>query len=390
MDERKADRFNLWGWILFIVSALFFIWAHERDKNIGYFLSGCCVGLATLTHLYGAFILAPFALLLLWQEGWGILRRRPLYLLAAGWVLLLIPWLLYVLQDLTAYQGQMLRHQSRFGFSNPAFYLDNLLRELYRYGKFIDHFRAPVLFPRPGFWLMIITLIAANLELWQRARDRSFNARFLFLTLPLLTLLFALLMSFKRYTYIILQLPFLALQIGLGIIILWQMARRRGAAWQIILALLLSAAVVDGGLAIGQNLQQARQTTPYLAITDDIRRHVPQGARIMMLHEYWLGFSDYDVYSTDLLLMLTDPAFQLEEPQTITAVMHDINPDFVIAKEDILRGYLTHPEEIARPSLVEHFRTFDGYLMQSCQTIELNQNDPLYGTALLFDCRTQK
>ncbi|HMB76497.1 MAG TPA: hypothetical protein VKN76_08865 [Kiloniellaceae bacterium] len=40
MDERKADRFNLWGWILFIVSALFFIWASLRSGDTIGFLGG--------------------------------------------------------------------------------------------------------------------------------------------------------------------------------------------------------------------------------------------------------------------------------------------------------------------------------------------------------------
>jgi hypothetical protein len=34
MDERKAHKFNLWGWILFVVSALFFIWASLRSGDV--------------------------------------------------------------------------------------------------------------------------------------------------------------------------------------------------------------------------------------------------------------------------------------------------------------------------------------------------------------------
>lgn len=40
MDERKADRYNLWGWIFFIVSALFFIWTSLRSGDAIGFLGG--------------------------------------------------------------------------------------------------------------------------------------------------------------------------------------------------------------------------------------------------------------------------------------------------------------------------------------------------------------
>jgi energy-coupling factor transporter transmembrane protein EcfT len=40
MDERKAHKFNLWGWILFVVSALFFIWASLRSGDVVSLIGG--------------------------------------------------------------------------------------------------------------------------------------------------------------------------------------------------------------------------------------------------------------------------------------------------------------------------------------------------------------
>jgi F0F1-type ATP synthase assembly protein I len=54
MDERKAHKFNLWGWILFMVSALFFIWASLRSGDVVsligglFFLIACFVFLIPL------------------------------------------------------------------------------------------------------------------------------------------------------------------------------------------------------------------------------------------------------------------------------------------------------------------------------------------------------
>ena len=51
MDERKADKFNLWGWILFIVSALFFIWASLKSGDPISFLGGLFFLIACLVFL---------------------------------------------------------------------------------------------------------------------------------------------------------------------------------------------------------------------------------------------------------------------------------------------------------------------------------------------------
>ena len=51
MDERKADKFLLWGWILFIVSALFFIWASLRSGDLIGFLGGFFFLLACFVFL---------------------------------------------------------------------------------------------------------------------------------------------------------------------------------------------------------------------------------------------------------------------------------------------------------------------------------------------------
>lgn len=40
MDERKSDLFHLLGWVLFIVSAFFFIWAALHSGDILGFLGG--------------------------------------------------------------------------------------------------------------------------------------------------------------------------------------------------------------------------------------------------------------------------------------------------------------------------------------------------------------
>jgi predicted PurR-regulated permease PerM len=120
---------------------------------------------------------------------------------------------------------------------------------------------------------MVLTVVTANTSLWRRRHEA--NGRFLLLSLPILALLLALLISFKRYTYIILPLPFLALQIAYGLEVLVKWVGDNGRLWQWALALLLVFAFAEGmGLTI-KNLQAARAATSYTDLTNEIRGYLP-------------------------------------------------------------------------------------------------------------------
>jgi 4-amino-4-deoxy-L-arabinose transferase-like glycosyltransferase len=350
--------------------------------ELGYFGVGLLVGLATLTHIYGAFILALFVLWLWQRQGWSLLRQRILYLLLAGWLLALLPWLIYILQDLSAYLGQQLRHQTRFHLFELHFYIDNLLREPWRYLKLIGRFRPPIIWPRPGFWLMLMTVTVANAALWRRRHEA--NARFLLLALPTLALLLALLISFKRYVYIILILPFLALQVGYGLSVCEEWVRQRPFFWRLLFWLFVAAALIEGIMVTAQNLQAAAATTPYYELTEQIRASLPKQARLLALHEYWLGLADYDFYTIDLALVLSDPAYGYEPTPSIEQVVAQIAPDTVIIPDTLLKAYET-PESLPSVALAQKLQALDAYLLQQCQLArEIATAD--YGLIFIFVC----
>ncbi|KPJ85436.1 MAG: hypothetical protein AMS18_16310 [Gemmatimonas sp. SG8_17] len=82
-----------------------------RMRTWGLLATGFLAGLATLSHLYGAFILLTFVTVLVWQERWSVIKQPSTYSLPLGWLLALAPWLYYVAQDVGAYRGQMSRHE---------------------------------------------------------------------------------------------------------------------------------------------------------------------------------------------------------------------------------------------------------------------------------------
>src|SRR5258708_12916712 len=120
-------------------------------------------GLAGLAHLYGLFLLPVFCLALVWNRGARWVRHSALLL--GGALLVWFPYLLYVLSDLTEWRGQTQGYAPRFDILNPAWYWNNITRELMRYA-IGWHSDAPLLL-RAGFWFVLLYL---PLGLWLLAR----------------------------------------------------------------------------------------------------------------------------------------------------------------------------------------------------------------------------
>jgi hypothetical protein len=229
---------------------------------------------------------------------------------------------------------------------------------------------------------MVVAVLAANLALWRRRSEA--NSRFLLLSLPLLALLLALLISFKRYTYIILPLPFLALQIAYGLVVLTTWAGANGRVWQYGLALLLLLALAEGLSLTLKNLQAAQAATSYADVTTEIKSYLPGQARIIMHHGYWLGLAGYDAYSLDLLFILSDPAYGFSNPPTIDQLIQQLAPDYIIVADHLLKSY-HQPALLPSLELAQKWQALDSYLQQQCQLNgEVQTAD--YGLIFIFAC----
>jgi len=389
LDFARVLRYDIMAplWLLaashlFLLHSQFTI--HNSPFTITHLIIGFLIGLATLSHLYGAFILPVFGVLLIWQAGWR--AWRPFLLIIAGWSLTLLPWLIYILQDLPAYQGQMLRHENRFDLLNPVFYVNNLRGEIWRYVKFIGRFRPPVLFPRPGFWLMAVAVIAAYIHLWPQIRRPHLSARFLFITLPMLATLLALLVSFKRYSYVALLLPFLAILVGLGIVVIWNWLRGRGRWWRLLFGLWLLVAVAEGLFSVAETRQTAATITPYRELTAVLHQHISPNSRPLALHTYWLALADYDVAALDLAYNLTDPAFVGHDARPLPQVIHTLAPDYIIVPQEALKAYQTNPQALPGEQVINFWRTLDSIIQTDCPDEVMRMTTDGYGVVTVYRC----
>lgn len=386
LDLARVVRFDIWVPVWVLAASLCFFWAHTAHRSpVGYALTGFLAGLATLTHVYGAFILVVLALVLLCSEGWPVLRQPPLYLLAGGFLLAVLPWALYVLGDFAAYQGQMAKHGSLSDLLRPAFYLDNLYREPWRYLAWIGgSFRRPVLWPRLGIYLLAAGVGLALTALWRRVRaERRPPEVFLLIAWPVLALLLAVLIHYKRYYYVLLLLPFLTLQLALAVRLLWRQTRWRPAVVRAALAGVLALAAVEGVYGVAQSWQAARATTPYAVLSGQLQAAIPPGARVLLAEPYWLGLADHHARSIQLAFLLSDE-YYFDNPPAMGAVLLRLDPDYVVTEERLLDIYGRDPD--ATSDNAADWRELDAYLRQHCPVVAADIVTPDYGEVKVYAC----
>jgi 4-amino-4-deoxy-L-arabinose transferase-like glycosyltransferase len=386
-DIARIIRFEILVPVWVVGACLCLDWAYRRQSPWGFFLTGVLGALAALTHVYGAFVLAVPVVVLLWHEGPGSLRRAPLYLVALGAAVAMLPWVLYVAQDFPAYQGQMLRHRDRMDLLNPWFYVTNLVEEPRRFLPwFGGSVRHPVLWPRLGIWFLAVGVAVANVLLWRGIRARRrFEDRLLLAALPVMWLLLASTILLKRYVYVMVLMPFFALQVGLA----WTWAWRRLQHRRYLRGLLLvvaTLAVVETGAGVLQSLQAARATSSYLGVTERLLRVVPPNARVMALSHYWFGLRERDVYSLDLIFVLTGQRFGHVQPPSVSQIIDRVAPDYLIVQEELLEAYNRNPQSLANAELGEQWRSLDAYIDSRCATLVHGQETVGYGRVLVFRC----
>jgi 4-amino-4-deoxy-L-arabinose transferase-like glycosyltransferase len=439
LDLARVARYDIAVPPLVLAALLCFVWAETKDQGpktkearclvLGlwalvcqhwhYLITGALVGLAALAHVYGAFVLAPIGALLLWRHGARLIRRPAPYLIAAGCGLALLPWALYVLQDLPSYRGQMLPERARFRLADPIFYLASLWSEPARYRRLFFDGAELSLWPRVGIWVAAIGLPLSSALLFCRAvgpmtnderptvahswslvvgpprllsqpANRHASAlpdRLLLLTLPLLALLLALLVNLKFYNYLLLLLPFMALNLAWLAVWLWRRAARWGRwsrAARLALGALLALLLAEGAAGIAHGLRRGAATSDYQAYTRRVAAAIPPGSRVLALHQFWFGVyqQGYQYRSAALPSYFADPNFYPIGPELADLALERIAPEYVLV--DRYLAPELRLEDAPGTALDEPWRSFRRYLERRCAQAVARIDDPDYGALTII------
>jgi hypothetical protein len=325
---------------------------HNSQFTIHYFFFiGLLSGLAALSHVYGAFWLPALLLAAFWVLGWQAVK--PVLVAGVGFGLALTPWLIFVASGWSDFLGQNRNYADRFGLLDGRFYLINLLNEVERYDPILNGAKLSF-----GAWLWLVACSLSlvwiiinsqwtiiNLHWLPAPGPRSpilplslpvISARILVAVLATLVSLFALLLSFKTFSYLAALWPLFALTIAAGFIHAWQAPTPR-RWWRPTLSLLLFLALAEG-IFVNARLQLlAQQTTPYQVFSEAVVAKLPPQSRVLGLQHYWLGLAQHSRAYQSILVPIfwTNPHY-VPQPLSFAQALQADPPQVILLDQTML------------------------------------------------------
>jgi 4-amino-4-deoxy-L-arabinose transferase-like glycosyltransferase len=318
---------------------------HSTKFAIRNFLGiGFLTGLAALSHVYGAFWLPALLLATFWVLGRQAVK--PALVAGFGFGLALAPWLIFVASGWSDFLGQNRNYAGRFGLLDGRFYLINLLNEVERYDPILNGAKQSL-----GAWLW---LVACSLSLaWIIVNSQrlptpdprpptpalSFpviSARILVAVLAALGGLFALLLSFKTFSYLATLWPLFALTIAAGFIHAWQAPTTR-RWWRPALSLLFLLALAEGLFTHARLQLLAQQTTPYQVFGQAVAAKLPPQSRVLGLQHYWLGLAQHSrAYQSVLVPIFWTSSHYVAQPLSFAQALQADPPQVILLDQTML------------------------------------------------------
>lgn len=317
VDVARIARYDMFVPVFGLAALHGYISAHRQGAWWRYMLAGGLAALSALANVYGAFWLGALLILLLWnREGW-----RAILFLLVGAAIVWSPYALYIWQDISSWRGQLLVYPSRYELLSWRWYLLNIAREPYRYAPGLDG-NLWNLLARPGLQLLLLAVplslaVFARRAIWRQ----DWAARVLVTPALFLPLLFALLIFSKYINYLVTIVPVWAVAVAWVGVMAWQ---QRPYRWTRPLLITIAILILLEGIARHRALWQAGLSIhPYRPFIGQIRQYIPDGARILGPHTFWLGLDDFEYRSWFVPLAQhqaasADPRLPL--PEALTAV----------------------------------------------------------------------
>jgi hypothetical protein len=147
---------------------------------------------------------------------------------------------------------------------------------------------------------------------------------------------------------------------------------------------LLALALLEGARGVRQGLQQAAAASDYQAFADRVAAAIPQGSRVLALHQFWFGvYAQRYVYrSIVLTYYLSDPQTAPSIALPIDQVLDHIDPQYILIDRYIAPGlHLDRPAEALTDPQQRLFRLY----MERHRAAPIAKfTDPSYGEVMIY------
>jgi len=126
LDAARINRYDIPVPAFGLAALLVAIYAVRGRSRVLWVSSGVLAGLSTLSHLYGAFWLPVLVAFALVSDGFSRTAARSIAMVVAGFVLTLLPWMVWIGSNWSDYLAQNQAVAPRFAVFAPGFYASNV------------------------------------------------------------------------------------------------------------------------------------------------------------------------------------------------------------------------------------------------------------------------
>jgi hypothetical protein len=311
------------------------------------------------------------------------LAARHAALLTGGFILVCLPWAVWIGTNASDYLAQMRTVGERFELFAPAFYVSNVLTSD---GPISVSWLSRTLRGLPpsriGSWILAIGVPVAMILFVRRRGALSNGERALFIVAAVQFGLFVTFLQVKSINYTIALWPVGALILAWLGCELWQ---RGDLAVRSLVSASVLAIGVEGALSVSAAAHEARTTSSYDWYEHQIRACIPDGALVLGFQHYWLGLRGVPYRTWLLPLNMTNPSFEAQ-PIALDAALDRINPSIVLMDRNARALFA----ETATASHPFHYLAtgFDAYRARRPFVPRCVVRDSTYGTMEIYEVRT--
>ena len=329
-----------------LISVYLLIIGLENNSKYYFLFSGIFGGLAILSHPNGLhiFIFVPILLFFILKNKKS---DKQIGLFLGGGILISIPYILYILTDLSGFYSQF---STNVGYSGLNI-LHNIQYEPIRYIRYINLYGGTII-EIPNWFLIKLLLIGGLIgyTLYYILTRREYGDKII-LTFTISWCIFISLFTSYNILYLCIVFPFVSIMLASLFYKTKESPSRqynvKKHIHRIVSIMLLGFLIVN--IIYCPTLLYATKDYDYYQITDEIRNIIPENATVIAPGKLWIGMYDYEYHAYQVINL------RMMNGEEFCDIMEDLSPEYMILDEIWKNTFTTKPTS---PKIINELSKF--------------------------------